>query len=802
MPTPFAYPIADNAPSVVAGRAFRQAILPSSGGGGGGDKIPGMEVFLPASDHRLFACLTGRLFWEPASGPNPNRLILRPSPETIGFLRRVAVFECHPVELIYENVDKAAVQAAIDVLLRAAFLGTSSPDPRNWHPSMRQIAGTGPKARDRLDKIVGVDPDKYAAEVAQKFVASSARNFFIDVAAGDEIGAADLFPGDVPSGHPRQFILYTIDAGEQFISPLFYLHEYANTPQCTVPGTLSSNPLIPAFSLGTDQPARLQLPAPNGGVEFPFPIAPHLQTPHGNPRSPFNWFYTDAGKISIEGQGEPVPDSVANLPDFSEVDRVWTNHGAEIARQCALFQIPCEVVTAIFATESGGNGRAYRLEVMREEWLKQAKGNSALPGLLFKYAQVLGTVVLEYTPTRLLSGPQFGESPITELNVKLLSAHAMSRNQLTNPRSRHVFIDDGIFQPDVVEHSTSEASTTDHRIRIAEERILRTIQQSAPTTDTFYHPAPFKVPAGTTPPGIDTPVATSNAITYTSDRSGRAHVMRAKLVSPVNFDLVLTLFVRNTAGANPVQLRIPKQSAGGSTTLADVDIAKNDPVAIRVERDPPTAPGAFELEVEWFLGVDGADAAPFSPPAMFMVLDGRGSGGGLTQLGPQWNDNLDVRPGRSMTFGDLAHLVEITGGGFMSPGLAQTTIETAFSTVKKMQDRGIGALVGVPPVTNARDMLRAPNGTDLGWLFTPKNAIFAGLSKMREEYATLGTWFDLPRLAGAYYGGMRPKSARWGFDLPLQGRYGDIIARRLNAIVQRFDGTAQLASPPTVRFRK
>lgn len=798
MPTPFAYPVPDDAPSAVAGRAFRQAILPSSGGGGGGDKIPGMEVFLPAADHRLLACLTGSLFWEPASGPNPNRLILRPSPGTITFLRRVTAFECHPVEIIYENVDKAAVEEAISFLLRTAYLGTNNPDPKTWHPSMRQIAGTGPRARDRLQKIFGGDPDGNAAQIAASFVASSARDYFIDVAAGDHVGAADVFPGNVPSGHPRQFILYTIDLGQQFINPLYYLYLYAHTSQCTVSGTLGSNPLLAAFPLATQPPGRLRLP--DSGQEFPFPLGPHLQTPHGNPSSPFNWLYTDAGKIAIEGQGELVPDSVANLPDFSQVDRTWVDHGAEIARQCELFQIPCEVVVAIFSTESGGNGRAYRLEVMREEWLKQAKGNAALPGLLFKYAQVLGTIVTDYTPTRLFAGPQFGESPITELNLTLLSQHAIGPKQLTNPRSRHVYIDDGIFQPDVVDHSTSPTFTTDYRINIAEERILRTIQQSAPTTGTFYHPAPSKVPAGTNPPGIDTPVAASTAITYTSDRGGRAHVMRAKLVSPVDFDVVITLFVRNTAGASPVQLTIPKGSAFGSSTLADVDIKKNDPVAISVERDPPGAPGPFELEVEWFLGVDGEDAKSFSPPAMFMVVEGRGGpASGLTQLGPTWNDSLEVRAGRPMNFGDLVQLVELTGGGFMSPGLAQTTIDTALFTVKRMQERGIAALAGVLPVNNAREMLRG-SGTALGWLFTPKNAIFAGLSKMREEYATRGTWFDLPRLAAAYYGGMRVKATRWGFDLP--PRYGDIIGRRLNAIVERFDGPVQLAAQPTVRFRK
>src|SRR5919108_350227 len=124
--TPIAHQTATDYPAyagrLLRGRPFRQPLETPSDGAGFG---PGLEVFIAADDALtgLYAWLDGELAWS-ADGTltlTPDRASLYGRRSTYPILD---MLEAPPALIAYDNVDRAAVQAALEARIAAAYADT------------------------------------------------------------------------------------------------------------------------------------------------------------------------------------------------------------------------------------------------------------------------------------------------------------------------------------------------------------------------------------------------------------------------------------------------------------------------------------------------------------------------------------------------------------------------------------------------------------------------------------------------------------------------------------------------------
>ena len=135
--------------AVVVGRAFRQPLLTAPNPA---NFSQGMELFLSSAGAvaDIHAWLDSTITWVASTAAAPgDRLVLtaRPhvhsAPGAVTSLASVPTLERKPRRAIYENVERAAVQTALETILsgaHAAAVGAAT----TWHPSMRMmVPGTG-----------------------------------------------------------------------------------------------------------------------------------------------------------------------------------------------------------------------------------------------------------------------------------------------------------------------------------------------------------------------------------------------------------------------------------------------------------------------------------------------------------------------------------------------------------------------------------------------------------------------------------------------------------------------------------
>lgn len=400
--TPVAHRRADDysdfANALARGRPFRQQVLTPPGGG---DFSAGLELFLSAAGDvaALTAMLDGTLAWRAGTAEAPgDRLVLTLAPGLAGRppglgrvhgdrLGALALVEGPPKTVEYRNVDAAAVAAALDELIAAAYAAARA-DPRHpatWHPVMWVRIG-----RRTLRRHLDARDDAAAAaeitRLATAFTAGAgAQLAAVPVLAGDRIGraaaylAGDSLPPTPPFalGAPddparaRRLTLTVSNVADALLDPLYHLHALireALTPAATATvavlthvlsadGTALAHPLadlLPELAAADPPPARRAI----DGVT-PLPLGA-LNAFHGFPPaapvSQLEWRYDDAAAFEARRRRPrpvvAVPALAATGAATDRVTTIWQRHGAAIVEACARMQLPCELAVSLLAVES------------------------------------------------------------------------------------------------------------------------------------------------------------------------------------------------------------------------------------------------------------------------------------------------------------------------------------------------------------------------------------------------------------------------------------------------------------------
>lgn len=775
--TNFAFPVCHRNTTLVTrgARPFFQPIVTAPA-----NSVPGMEIYLPASDPgwRLFACFDCKLSWKPASGSIPNRLELVIDPTATPALGQLNSVESRPARIIYENVERNGARAALTSVLISAYRAAVGQPSTKWHPAMRQFNQKKGQVKSRVKERFDAEGEGVAVVMVDELLNGT------DVGdlrfrAGDHIGNADVrspLPGDV--NVQRGVVFYTVDAGNQLINPLHYLHLYINakSPAVTVDENLTNHPLFAAGAfpelLSSTRPAA-RIPIPVGGVnEDDFALGP-MKDPHQAPRGLIKWFYNGDRKIEVQGEGVLTPEA----SDVTIVTRVWNDAGVDVSDVCSKLQVPCEVAVAVVASESGGDPKAYRFEPMERASIARVTTQTEL---LLKYDKVLGTKVTGYTATRLPPAATFKAPVVTRLELDVAEAVQLtSFGKIANSRSRSVFLVDDVWRPVLAGYRTTSSRQTHHSIDVIEEQFLSSHSSG-----------------GTSP--------------TTVRRAGKIRVLRAS-VEPIpkktRVDITVTLTVPS---GESLTLTIPKGRLAEAVLDGDLDVDAGAVVTVAVQ--PPDL-GA-KLSVEWALGFKDPD--PATPPNCWLIPDGNGTQSSAFSRIPEqpFDPSVLVRKDRpagleNLTWGDVATLIDLTadnsnpknkkpGGSFLSPGYTQTLVSSAYSAVRSSEGLGTREALGIPPVAKASDLITT------GWLLQRRNALYAGIALLRVHYNQLGTQFDLPYVHGWFFGGGPlgegvTDPTRWGVNTPTP-KYLDLIGRRYNAIVELFNGLP--ATHPTVRFQR
>jgi hypothetical protein len=767
MATKFAMPVAHQATTSVT-RGDREFCQPISGAPAG--SVPGIEIFLPDSDpgFRVFACFDGALRWVQGGGSVPNRLELLVDPvAAVKALVQVGkTVEGRPYRLVYTHVERDGARAALTSLVRQAFQNSGS-NPKTWHPVLRLVRkeeGSPPMNIKKTLDQKGID---FALTIVDEFLNGQGD---MQVLSGDHIGNADKRAPTPPDPNvQRHVVLSMIDVGGQSINPLYYIYLYfvTRTSQVTVTDNLA-HPLFSAFPelQGiSSPPARKALPAPSGTGSEDRVALGDLKFTHRTPRGRVTWFYNADGKIEIEGEGELLP--TAN--DKSLVTGIWNQSGSDIALMCSKFQVPCELVLAVVSGESVGDRKAYRFEPMDRTALPKAASRA---DLLVKYDKMLGARITSYEPTRLPAVTNFNAPVITQLACHLNEAVQVTANgKIKNSISRSVFLVDDVWRPVLQRFSTTPAATTNHSVDVREERFVQDFTQEG-------------------------------TVQIRANRAGRIRVARAKLASGINSETTIQL----SGSVGAFTLKVDRQKTTGFSLDGIVDVAADDDVTITV-----TAGGQpLKLTLEWFLGVEGEEGET-TAANMWLIPDGNGSASPLFSPYPDPFDgaqalrndrtNPDGSPtDENMSWDDVLTLVGLTGGQFLSPGLTQTLVSTAFAILNQVERQlapGLRAELGIPAVANAGALLST------GWLTNARNSLFVGIATMRVHYAERHTRFDLPIVHGWFFGGgpltLDKDVTRWGISTPT-ATFIDLLGRRYNAAVEMFKGPVFPTPGPTVRF--
>jgi len=815
MAVSFAFPI-DGDKIAKSSRTFQQ---PVDTGMTPLQVVSGLELL--GNSLPIYASFEGTLLWNAATGTHPERILLRCDPDrVVSPLRSIQGVEAPPSVLVYENVDPNQVETALEAIVRVAY-GTTSLPIAQWHPLMRHVVfekvpgGKDKKAtrptflKDAIDEARRIDPSVDPALVAQPMIAA-----FVNGNPGIQFAAraGELIGATTSSG----LIFRTIDNGGQFIYPIYYFNRLLKAT--TAVSVVSSAPSVASWKAQYTEITDTLPPHPRVQVgaqswfnlrsdldiHDPKLFDPALAEPHKNEAATIEWSYLttgiDAEKIAINGVAL-VPNSNPKLPDTNYARDIWQQAGVAIAGTCERLQVPCETVVGIISGESQGKLDAYVFLQLSSAQRQDLENYS--PGLAAKYERILGVEVTSYKPTRQLAGARFGDKVVTSLLDSQLSTPISFSNEI---RTKRNFLIDDVFKPEIVSHSPVSREVDVYRFDIAEERLGGTIVVSDTNLE-YYHPAVDKLD----PKGKDTVLRQGHAnfadVAYQSDRAGLMRVLRVRLVEPAVFDVTVSLIAGSSA-SKVISTTITNNNKTGYALVDQIDIDLADPVAIRVQTTVPV-----KLEVEWFLGLVGADGAEVTD-VNFRYLPGAGPLGSgkrniFNPIPNPWIPSAPVRTGADLTWGDVADMLDHCDAGFMVLGVMQAQLSTAVAVFRWIDTFAAAERAQLninPPKDFAQkkygNFLRDPDDFNArGWLLKVDNAIFIGVALMRYHYRALKTRFDLPEVSGAFLGGSPKKGSRWGANMS-RPDWGDIIGRRYNDMVERFNAGNNGPTIPSVRFKR
>jgi hypothetical protein len=492
----------------------------------------GLEIFIEGSAPAdLYASFDGTLEWEAASRSRPDQLVLTVSREVLQPVEGNApttfaslpLLEGPPGRLVYENVDRQAVQDALKTLLSEAYDdATKRPrQPKTWHPAMSVRRPRRGRRRGPLMRVYLRDfGDDRAAEISRvvgDFVAGSPRGALptIPVRAGDRIGQAALYrQGDVlpqvapftlgdaqAAGSARRLLWRTFDTSGFPINPLYYLHvclRQALVPDETrvidpvtsvVADGLLTHPLVALYQqvLGDTAPPRGRERV-NGRTVIPLgPLAsfhglpaPYRTPPDEPPKSEFEWRYTDTG--AFEAQEKNKPNSVVALAKNdgetkaakTKVTTTWERYGASIARVAEAFQVPCETIVAIIGVESlpDLSPRVVRIEPLWHPHRKDVRSDAAAKELETAYHKAAG---YRGTVKNLKQTKDDNDKPVLSFTLDIDEGVAWRTNALKASQRTVLW---GSERLDVLTNSAVEGKPKSHSLTTACPRDLTQIEQT------------------------------------------------------------------------------------------------------------------------------------------------------------------------------------------------------------------------------------------------------------------------------------------------------------------------------------
>jgi hypothetical protein len=816
VPVNFATPIAHQTGSdytafnnaLATGRPFRQILQTAPNPS---DFVPGLELFtLSTGDvSKLFSWLDGILRWRSSSTTEPgDRLILETDPRTTGSrsgLSRLPMIESIPHSAIYENVDRAAVQAALENLLRNAHAtaSTNPKRPERWHPSMRMNVVSGGSTmplKQHLDTHLPVNAE--ITRLVTDFVTGAAGAVVtkILVLAGDEIGraapflAADPLPPSPPfnlgtatdPNRARRLTFIVRDISEGAINPIYYLHLFMNQmllPTATrivnsvtniVSGGVLTHPLVslyPSLSSATIPRAREQV---LGQSKIPLgALASFHGFPAGAPISRLEWHHLDNSIFEVRPRvtGTPVPTMTPGANERNRVTNLWNTHGRAISTICESLQVPCELVISIVGTESppGLDERTIRLEPLRDQDRRLLRP-TVPPADELAYDKVIGIhgVVNAITPNA---------NGTSQLDINLDANRTWSANTLSG-RGWRLLIDD--VDRARITGNTAGTNTRNYRITVRDPRLEGGFIAGGtqnPALTLYY--SPVRRAAGN---------PTETAVRHNVARPGSIRSFNIQLArNTLDGPTVISVFHNGVSTALRVTLPPGARNGRDSNPAHAFNVAAGDNISIEVN----TAGTTGNIQNVTCTLVHSASAGP--TPSDVWVLEGYS-----TSVPNPWNGTAAVRTGRTLTWDQLSNIIVATLGARVSPGLIQTLISTAQLIIPWITKNipNIYTTLGIPtPPANIAGLLN-------DWLLHGERSILVGAAFIRRQYNQKRTNFDLPLVGSAYNTGdvtRRPRSL-WG--LGYFGEYPERSGPHFNAAAGMFNAATPPPVIPSVRFMR
>lgn len=789
--------------ALARGRPFRQPLQTAPTPA---NFAPGLEVFLTSAGEvaNLYAWLDGTLTWQASTASDPgHRLILTTSPRVLsgtGSLSSLHTLEGKPREAIYENVDQAAVLTALETLISTAYTAAAAAPaaPSNWHPCMRLQVTGGTTTRTLKAYIDNHVPAAATiATLVTGFLVASATAILrvLPVKAGDQIGraaaylATDPLPPSPPfslgtaadANRARRLTFRTTDNNcAQVINPIYYLHIFMRRMLLPASGRIV-NSVTTILSGATLNHPLVTLYPPLGNAAVPrareqiskqtwWPIG-DLNTFHIHPTAAANatveWRYDNAGLFEVRNRT-----TTANVPmtpsedQTTKINNLWAAQGAALGTICETLQIPCELVMAHVGTESPQNldERAVRIEPLLDSNRTQLRtaGVSATDELA--YDKLVGfegnvtavTLNANGTSTVSITMNELQTWPANDLKKKRLLVGEVDRLEITANTAR-----------------TKTNATCDITMKDLALSGRFTVGATQGHGATMYY-SPSTQAAGN---------ATETAVRHNLMRTGTLRTLRVRAAGNT-LDGTTTVTVWMNGATTALTVTLAAGATNGSDTTHTVNVPANAQISIKVVTAGTTGQ-IRDLQYDLL-------HAPTTGAAFVLY-------GYSTSVPNPWTGGTAVRTGtgRTLTWAQLATIVDAYRGLRISPGLIQTLISTAMERLTFLSAiaPGIYATLGVPtPPATASGYLN-------DWLLHGPRSILMGAAYLRNGYLSKSTCFDVP-LTSAHYnsGGIRSSSgSRWGLEY--HGDYPGRVGPHMNAAVNLFDGPSPPAVAPTIRFK-
>ncbi|MFL5306707.1 MAG: hypothetical protein ACJ8F1_15935 [Polyangia bacterium] len=822
-------------------RTFRQPVqyLPDAA-----SFSAGLELFM-ADDplaSSLYIWFAGTLRWRVAqsagdesSGGLPMRASLRLELDT-NLLAALALnpggIETPPAVTIYENLDQADVTACVSKVIRTAYDQSATLAQPDWHPVLTGQFTTTKSVKQFVDAAVGskTGGDKETAintaigQIVTSFTSAADDAAALRVRNGDLVAHAAL-TGDSDPAKARQVVFYTLDKGRQFLDPLYYLHLYLHAPSKITIFTIISpdQPLIALFPalLGSTRPApRVLVNDPAGHPQLLIPIG-HLGNDHSFGKSKIQWRYDPVGGTPDPGDVKFFTTPHQTLTDVSSNDArtaalppFWNAFGGDIAAVCKELAVPCELATAIVGHETSWNATnpaVWRLEPLtnaERDKVKAYDAQNRIPQQLvpfeLKYDYTVGILSAKQPATAVTldaTSNKFKAQVSSKIAFTLRSRRTLQANQLTKNQSTHRFIViSDTYRPLVLSNTATGAGNLAMTLGVVDERFASTV--SVGPTGTV-----FVALGGTTTSGDRTTVEQVPA------RAATLRALRIQLSTPGTFayGVTVTVVVDGQPTALATTVKAGATSSGEVQQTVAVTIAQK--VALQITSAGAVGAAAVKVDVECYLAPANGE--------LVVVADGTQTGVTDAENIPDpWDPDAvvrDNREGKSLTWGELATVLDVLDGQPMSPGFMQTLISTARDMVTFVQKNDPDALTNleIPALPkHAGDFIRPyeddSGETVPGWLVVPKQSFFAGIARIRWGYNGHLPGYDLPLVCGNYNGGgKKGDSFRYGVVVNFDGNvktgrpgYVDDAAARFGIVVDFFASLPAGAAIPTVRLKR